>query len=243
MTTGWAAGVLLGSIVLLGASVQRLAGLGLGLVAVPGLVLILGAQDGVSLANCAAGVISLIGLAAGWRELRLPAVLPLVAAAACTVPLGAWTASRLPEPVLLVGMGVLVSVSVLLVIGGLRVPALRGRTGAVAAGAASGFMNSSAGVGGPAVTLYGVNAGWTVPAFVANAQFYGLVVNAMSVAAKGAPVLAAPVWLMVAAGVAGGALIGRALASRVPERGARRLMMGLALGGGVATLVKGLSGL
>lgn len=85
MTGGWAADVLLGGIIALGASVQRLTGMGFALVAVPALVLLLGPAEGVVLANCAAGVISAVGLVDGWREVRPAAMVPLVLAAACTV--------------------------------------------------------------------------------------------------------------------------------------------------------------
>ncbi|MFI6887287.1 TSUP family transporter [Streptosporangium canum] len=243
VASDWVVVLVLGAIVVVGASVQRLAGIGFALVAVPALVLLLGPAEGVVLANCAAGVISAVGLAGTWRQVRLATMVPLVAAAACTVPAGAWVAARLPEPLLLAGTGMLVSVAAALVMRGVRVPALRGVTGAVAAGAASGFMNSSAGVGGPAVSLYAVNAGWTVREFVPNAQFYGVVVNAFSVTAKGLPELTAPVWLLVAAAIAAGSVIGRALAQRVPERPARLMVLLLALAGGLTTLGKGLWGL
>ncbi|MER5352033.1 sulfite exporter TauE/SafE family protein [Kitasatospora sp. NPDC002551] len=233
----------MGGVVLLGASVQRLAGIGFALVAAPALVLLLGPGEGVLLSNCAAGAISAVGLAGSWRQVRLTAMLPLVVAAACTVPAGAWVAARLPAPVLLVGIGVLVSAAVLLVMCGTRAPALRGAKGALAAGAASGFMNSSAGVGGPAVSLYAMNAGWTVREFVPNAQFYGVLVNAFSLAAKGMPQLTAPAWLLAAVGIAAGAVIGRALAERVPEGRARLIVLALALAGGLTTLGKGLWGL
>lgn len=243
MTTGWAPDLLLGAIVLAGASVQRMAGIGFALVAAPALVLLLGPSDGVVLANCAAGAISGIGLVGSWRQVRPAAMLPLVLAAACTVPAGSWVAARLPEPELLAGMGALVSIAVLLVMSGARVAGLRGVKGALAAGAASGFMNSSAGVGGPAISLYAVNAGWTVAEFVPNAQFYGLLVNALSLLAKGAPHLAAPAWLAVAAAIGLGAVIGKALAARVPEPKAKRIVLLLALGGGLVTLGKGLWGM
>ncbi|MFJ9608889.1 TSUP family transporter [Kitasatospora sp. NPDC101176] len=243
MSSGWAADVLLGVVVLAGASVQRMTGMGFALVAAPALVLLLGPAQGVVLANCAAGAISAAGLVDGWREVRVAAMLPLIAAAACTVPAGAWVAARLPEPVLLAGMGVLVTAAVLLVMAGARVPSLRGAGGAVAAGAASGFMNSSAGVGGPAISLYAVNAGWSVREFVPNAQFYGVVVNAFSVTAKGLPQLTAPLWVLVSAATALGALAGRALAGRIPDRRARSLVLLLALAGGLTTLGKGLWGL
>lgn len=243
MASDWTVVLVLGVITVVGASVQRLAGIGFALVSVPALVLLLGPAEGVMLANCAAAVISAAGLVGTWRQVRLAAMAPLVVAAACTVPAGAWVSARLPEPVLLASMGALVSVAVALVMWGGQVPALRGATGAVAAGAASGFMNSSAGVGGPAVSLYAVNAGWTVREFVPNAQFYGLVINVLSVAAKGLPQLTAPLWLLVAAAIAAGSVIGATLAQRVPERPARLVVLLLALSGGLTTLGKGLWGL
>ncbi|WP_406171989.1 sulfite exporter TauE/SafE family protein [Streptomyces sp. NBC_00996] len=232
--------LLLGVIVLVGSCVQWLTGMGFALVAVPALVLLLGPAEGVVLANCAAGAISVVGLAGGWRRVRPRAMVPLCVAAACTVPAGAWLARRLPEPVLLVLMGALVTVAVALVMRGARVPALRGTKGAVAAGAAGGFMNSAAGVGGPPVSLYAVNAGWTVREFVPNAQFYGVVVNAFSVAANGVPHLGGMRWGLTVTGMAVGALTGRALAHRVSEKRARMLVLSLALTGGVTTLGKGL---
>ncbi|MCO5967195.1 sulfite exporter TauE/SafE family protein [Actinoallomurus soli] len=240
MSGGWTAELVLSGVVLAGASVQRLAGIGFALVAAPALVLLLGPAQGVLLSNAASGAISLIGLADGWRRVRLRAMVPLVAAAACAVPAGAWVAARLPQDVLLAGMGALVSAAVLLVAYGARLSALRGPSGALAAGAASGFMNSAAGVGGPAMSLYAVNADWPVREFVPNAQFYGVTVNALSLLVKGAPRLTSPAWLLVAAGIAGGAVAGKALADRIPEARARRLVLLLALAGGLTTLAKGL---
>ncbi|MER6421381.1 sulfite exporter TauE/SafE family protein [Streptomyces sp. NPDC001137] len=235
--------VLLAGIVLLGSSVQWLTGMGFALVAVPALVLLLGPAEGVVLANCAAGAISVVGLAGGWRRVRPGAMLPLCAAAACTVPAGAWLTRQLPEPVLLLAMGALVTAAVLLVMRGARVSALRGTKGAVAAGAVGGLMNSAAGVGGPPVSLYAVNAGWTVREFVPNAQFYGVVVNAFSVAANGVPELGGARWGWVVAAMAVGAVIGRGLAERIPEGRARLLVLGLALAGGVTAVGKGVWGL
>ncbi|MBK6017527.1 TSUP family transporter, partial [Streptomyces sp. MBT53] len=137
-----------------------------------------------------------------------------------------------PPPVLLLVMGGLVTVAVLLVMKGARVPALRGTRGAVAAGAAGGFMNAAAGVGGPPISLYAVNAGWTVREFVPNAQFYGVVVNAFSVAANGVPSLSGARWVAVGAAMVVGGVIGRGLAGRIPEPRARALVLTLALAGG-----------
>ncbi|WP_306185046.1 MULTISPECIES: sulfite exporter TauE/SafE family protein [unclassified Streptomyces] len=238
--TGGAAQLLLGGIVMVGACVQWLTGMGFALVAVPALVLLLGPSQGVALANCAAGAISAVGLAGGWRRVRLTAMAPLVAASVCAVPAGTWVAAQLPHPVLFVGMGLLVTLAVLLVMRGLRVSALTGTQGAVAAGAAGGFMNASAGLGGPPLSLYAMNAGWTVREFVPNAQFYGVVVNIFSIAANGVPRLGSTGWATAVAAMAMGAVVGRVLAERVPEGRARRLVLLLALAGGLSSLAKGL---
>ncbi|GHE58292.1 membrane protein [Streptomyces spiralis] len=238
--SGGTAQLLLGGIVMMGACVQWLTGMGFALVAVPGLVLLLGPSQGVALANCAAGAISAVGLAGGWRRVRLTAMAPLVAASVCAVPAGTWVASQLPHPVLFVGMGLLVTLAVLLVMRGLRVSALTGTQGAVAAGAAGGFMNASAGLGGPPLSLYAMNAGWTVREFVPNAQFYGIVVNVFSIAANGVPRLGSTGWATAVAAMAMGAVVGRVLAERVLEDRARRFVLLLALAGGLSSLAKGL---
>ncbi|MFJ9643655.1 sulfite exporter TauE/SafE family protein [Streptomyces sp. NPDC101206] len=235
-----AAALLLGGVVVLAASVQWITGMGFALIAVPVFVLMLGPAQGVVLANCAAGVISLAGLAAGWRHVRIGAMVPLVIAAACTVPAGSWAATRLSEPVLLVGIGSLVTLAVALVLAGARASALTGTRGAITAGAVGGFMNSAAGVGGPPYSLYAFNAGWSIHEFVPNAQFYGIAVNVFSVAANGVPRLGGPVWAVTAPAMVVGALSGRALAPRVRERAVRRLVFALALVGGLSVLVKGL---
>ncbi|MER6071549.1 sulfite exporter TauE/SafE family protein [Streptomyces sp. NPDC001817] len=235
--------VLLAGIVLLGGCVQWLTGMGFALVAVPALVLLLGPADGVVLANCAAGAISVVGLAGGWRRVRPAAMVPLCLAAACTVPLGAWTTRQLPRPVLLLTMGALVTAAVLLVMRGARLPALGGGKGAVTAGALGGFMNAAAGVGGPPVSLYALNAGWTVREFVPNAQFYGVAVNAFSIAANGTPRLTGVQWAATVGALATGALLGHAIAGRVPEHRARHLVLLLALAGGATAVGKGLWGM
>jgi uncharacterized membrane protein YfcA len=243
MTGGWTGDVLLAAVVLLGSTVQWLTGMGFALVAVPALVLLLGPAEGVVLANCAAGAISGVGLAGGWRRVRPGAMVPLCLAAACTVPVGTWLTRQLPEAGLMLVMGGLVTGAVLLVMRGARVRALRGTPGAVAAGAVGGFMNSAAGVGGPPVSLYAVNAGWSVREFIPNAQFYSVIVNTFSVASHGVPALSAPRWISVAVAMAAGAAVGRGLAGRLPEKRARLLVLMLALTGGVTAVGKGLWGL
>ncbi|HEY3631741.1 MAG TPA: hypothetical protein VGL21_12605, partial [Jatrophihabitantaceae bacterium] len=75
------------------------------------------------------------------------------------------------------------------------------------------------------------------------AQFYGIVVNVFSVAANGAPRLSQTAWAVAAAALAAGALVSRALGPRVSEQRIRRLILALALAGGISVLVEGLWGM
>ncbi|MEV4556865.1 sulfite exporter TauE/SafE family protein [Kitasatospora sp. NPDC049285] len=234
-------GCLLVLFVLVASAVQRLSGMGFALVAAPVLVLVLGPADGVGLANCASGMISLAGLASEWRGVQPRRMVPLVLAAIVTVPAGAWLTRAVPEPTLLIGIGAAVTVAATLVIRGVGAAALRGVPGAVAAGATSGLLNAAAGVGGPAISLYAVNSGWSAREFRPNAQFYGVVVNAVSLTARGLPTLSGAQWSLAGAAVGVGTAAGFLLAGRVPERQARTLVLTLALAGGLVTLGKGLT--
>lgn len=129
MSHAWVLAFVSGSVVVFGASVQQLTGMGFALVAAPGLVLLSGPAQGVVLANCAVGVISALGLVVTWRRVRLGAMVPLVLAGVATVPLGVWVAARLPDPWLMTGVGVSVCAAVACVLRGVRVPALRARRG------------------------------------------------------------------------------------------------------------------
>jgi uncharacterized membrane protein YfcA len=101
-------------------------------------------------------------------------------------------------------------------------------------------MNTAAGLGGPPVSLYAVNANWTIREFVPNALFYGAVVNVFSLLTRGVPPLADREWVAAGLGLMAGAGLGALLAGRIPDRTARSLVLLLAIAGGVATGLKGL---
>ncbi|MCF2528884.1 TSUP family transporter [Yinghuangia sp. KLBMP8922] len=215
--------------------------MGFALVAAPGLVLLLGPWQGVLLTNAAACAISAIGLAGTWRRVMWSSMLPLVAAAALAIPVGARVAGELSARSLSIGVGAVIVVSVLLVIAGARMRALSGRGGAIAAGAMSGFMNATTGAGGPPISLYAANAGWTAAKFVPNVQFYSVVANGLSLTARGVPRLTWYAWSLTGIGVVGGAVVGTVLAKRITDDRVKSLVMGLALIGGVLLLLKGLT--
>jgi len=110
----------------------------------------------VILANLLSLTVNLIVFASTGRDTEWVKGRLLVVPALLTVPLGAVVARTMPPAPLMVVIGLLVILALGAVVLSPRARVLRGRRGAVGAGAASLFMNVTAGVGGPAIVpLYG----------------------------------------------------------------------------------------
>lgn len=231
--------VLAGVGVLTGAATQRATGLGFALVAAPFLVLVLGAKTGVGLANLLSAVLCALVLLRTWRALDWRRLAWLSVPGLAAVPAGAAVVATLPEPVLLVAVGSLAVAAMLLVRFSERATALRGRSGAVTAGAMSGFMNVTAGLGGPMITVHALAEGWDMRRFVATAQGYLLLVNVVSVVAKGPPDIGPAALSAATALVLAGAVAGEWLAARVDPALVRRLMIAVAVLGGLAAVLRG----
>lgn len=229
---------LLALAVLAGSGTQRVTGLGFALVSAPFLVLLLGPFTGVLLANALSLAANLIVLAQTWRAVELRRALLLAVPALVAVVPGAWVARALPAPLLAITVGGLVLIALVVVLLSERARVLRGTGGAVIAGAMSGFMNVTAGVGGPAISLYALSTRWEHRAFVATAQLYFALLNAGSIAAKGWPDLAPLTWVVAGTSLAVGIVVGSGLARVVSPERARRLVAFLAVAGSLATVVK-----
>ncbi|WP_448641616.1 TSUP family transporter [Geodermatophilus sp. URMC 63] len=249
MDAGWLPSLGLAAAVALGAGTQRITGLGFALVSAPFLVLLLGPFAGVLVVNVLGVAAAVLVLAQVRRDVDVRRGLLLSAPALLAVLPGAWVARHTAPAVLqvLVGGSVVVALLALLVIG--RRSGARGGSApgtgpgpVVLAGAASGFMNATAGVGGPALTVYAVATGWPQRAFAATAQLCFTVIGAATVAAKGLPSLPVVDWAVAAAALAAGLVAGTALSTRVRPSAARAAALALALVGSLATVVDGLLG-
>ena len=64
---------------------------------------------------------------------------------------------------------------------------LEGRTATAAIGAASGAMNVTAGIGGPPIALFAVNAGWSPEMARPTMQLFFLGINAVALTTLGTP--------------------------------------------------------
>lgn len=237
------------SAVLLGALLQRVTGLGLGLVAGPVLSIMLGPVAGVTMVNG----LSIINAAnnawsvrrkTDWARFRILAggllagSLPAVA-----------VVFFLSGPWLLITIGALVLLALAVASfnpGAVRVAA-DARAPMLLAGVAAGFMSTVAGIAGPALTVYARLSGWDYRDFVATLHPVLLVANTVSFLLKvaligGLDFGAVPWWLWVAAIVMifVGALLGDGVNRVVSTPWARRLATLLAAAGAATVLVRGI---
>lgn len=232
--------LLVGFAVLAGALAQSVSGIGFGLVSGPFLVAALGGHEGVRFGVALSLLVNVVLLARFRRDVdRRGLLLLLVPAAVVTVP-AAQLARQLPDRPAQAVAGVVVVLGAGLLALGVRSRAARGPAGAVVVGSISAVANVVAGVGGPPVALWADNADWSAARTRATLQAYFLGLNAVALASLGTPHGGGPLLISVV-GLGAGLLVGVPLAHRVPEAGARRATLGLALTGGLVVLARALS--
>lgn len=235
------------AIVLLGAFLQRVSGMGLALLSAPILSLLMGPVVGVLVVNLLAffnAAIASVTVRAwiDWKKFSLIASVLVVGA----VP-GAYLVGLASPAVLQVLVGSLLLVALVLVIYGQRwIPPIGGPSAAVASGIAAGFMNTTAGVAGPAVTVYAVASAWEQRSFAATLQPIFMVAGLISLVAKlvlGAGTISDTnvwVWPVGILGMLLGNWLGLRLADRIPRSRARTLSLWVAAAGGASALGRGL---
>ncbi len=232
---------LVAAVVLVGAATQRVSGMGFGLVSAPFLVLILGPFLGILLTNTFGLTTSLIVLTQVWRQVELRKLLLLAPPALIAIVPGAWVAITVPSAPLAIVVGALTFSALLAMLLSERLRVFRGVPGALSAGALSGFMSVTAGVGGPAITLYALSSRWEHRSFVGTAQLCFAITAAASLTSKGGlPDLPLFMWAVAVAALLLGVLIGGRLTRHIPPSRARALMVGLALAGSLMTVTKGI---
>ncbi len=235
---------------LAGSALQRIAGMGFGLVVAPVLTVVLGATTGVTISNAAA----VFNAALIWGALRSDVDWRRFTRIAPLILLGSVLGALTMRAISSVWLDVMVGGSVLLaliwtLLVGARV-GIRGTPGAWVAGTVGGFMNTTAGVAAPAMAVYAVATGWGQRSFAATLQPIFLVANLVALLTK-ASVGAIPVgggvpwwiWVVVVTAVPGGVAVGALVSRRVSSRSARVTAITIALVGGAVTLLRGLSGM
>ncbi len=232
--------ILAGIAALVSALIQRITGIGFMLVLVGPFVLLYGPIEGVTLGVLLAFVAAMSAIPLVWREIEWRRAWWLIWPGLIAAPLGALVVRALPEAALLLLVAALAYFA--LVAGWIPAlsRALTGRSGAVAAGSAAGFMHVAGGLSGPPLAAHAVGDRWPQRSFAASVQVIFAVFSIVSVALRGLPASAGgDVAILVAATVVG-ILLGTVLVRLVPARVARIAMLTLAWIGATLVLVRGI---
>jgi uncharacterized protein len=217
-----------------GAIAQAVTGLGFALVAGPFLIATLGRTEGVRLTVLLGVVLNIVLLAGERRQAQWSTAFLLLVPAAATTPLFDWVLSGIDGESLAVAAGVLTVASAAVLASGLRSSRLAGRLGAVVAGVVSAAMTVLAGIGGPPIAMFALNADWPMATVRPTLQVYFLGLNLVAVAVLGLPDLSLTPWL----GLVAGSVIGWLVARRVPDRVARPAILALAAVGGLTAVLR-----
>ena len=240
-----ASALLLLAAVVLGGVSQRVTGMGFALVTAPFLVLLLGPVGGVLVVNvCAALTSSLILLRVrhdvAWRRFAV-----LGTSAVVGILPGSVLAQAAPSAWLELVVGALVLLALATSLLARRAPAVTGAVPAVVTGLVAGAMNATAGVGGPAFSVYAVASRWPQRSFAATLQPLFITTGLVSFGTKlsidpsSLPPLAWWVWLGIAAALGAGVLLGDRLSRHLSPRTARVGLLLVATTGAATIAVRG----
>jgi hypothetical protein len=222
----------------LGVVAQFATGFGFSVVCAPFLIAAYRAPNGIQLILVLSMVVNLAMLTREHRGIDLRAAgLLLVPAMTVAVPVAIAVRNSRSGPLTVVA-GVICLAGVATLASGRRFGGVSGRAGTVAVGAISGGMNAIAGMSGPPVALFAVNARWPVERARPTMQVFFLGLNVVTLAALGWPDrLPFGVVAAFAVGVVAGAL----LAGRLPAIVVRAATLALAGVGSVLAIVRGLT--
>lgn len=230
----------LAAAVFVGASTQRISGMGFALVSSPFLVMVLGPHEGVMLVNLLGACSSLLIFAQVFRQVEYKKVLILLIPAMLMTLPGAWVAAALDGPVLSVSISIMVILALASSFMIRNLPMAQSKSLAVGAGAVSGFMSVTAGVSGPAIAGYAIASRWPQAQFAISVQLYFLVLSLTSLAAKGGmPQLHWQQWAGCFAAMVVGILLGNFLAPKIPAKYSRAFVVLIAFSGAVSLMVNG----
>ncbi|AWH96415.1 hypothetical protein A6048_13985 [Dietzia psychralcaliphila] len=231
--------------VILGTVLQRVSGMGVGLVVAPTLALLLGPVAGVLLTNLTTTVSAvLIGITLrrdiDWHRYVRLAPLIVVGSVPGALLVGAADRSWLE---VIIGAAL---IGTLLMTALVRIPAVSGAVPAAMAGTAGGFLNTAVGVAAPAMLVYAQATNWQQRSFAATLQPIFFTMGLTSVITKvglgAAPISGLPplsVIGLVVAMVPIGILLGGLVARRVTAEAGRKVAVVVVTAGALLLLGRG----
>lgn len=222
------------------AIIQRITGIGFVLVLVGPIVVLYGPVEGVTIDVLLALVAALSAIPFVWRDIQWRRAWLLIWPGMLAAPFAAVLVHTLPDAALLLLTAGMAYVA--LIAGWIPSLAvmLTGRSGAVVAGAAGGFMHVASGLSGPALAAYAVGDKWPQRYFAASVQVIFVTFSVVSLALRGLP--SSPVGNLGLAALAtiAGIAAGTWLVRFVPVRVARWGMLAIAWTGATVVFVRGI---
>ena len=212
-------------------------GLGFSLVCAPVLIAVLGAREGVRTALVLSTLLNVALLAQTHRDVLVRRGALLLVPAVGATPFLAWGASRIDATALTMVAGVLTVVSAAALLSGLRWSRGAAPGWAVLAGIVSAAMNVVGSIGGPALALYSVNAGWPPARARSTLQVIFLASNVVALISLGLPSSRDGMrWAALGGALVVGWIAGLRLHRWVPEDGARVATLLVAAAGGAVAV-------
>ncbi|WP_297007554.1 sulfite exporter TauE/SafE family protein [uncultured Corynebacterium sp.] len=232
--------------ILIGSCMQRVSGIGVGILGGPVLSLAMGPVEGIMVVNAIAAVNGLMSTInqrsdIDWRKFGVIGSTMVLGA----VP-GAWLIHVISPAVLQVIVGALILLALSVTTVGKRfIPAVSGRVPAMSAGVVGGLSNTLAGVAGPVLTVYAQASRWEQRTFAATLQPLFVVAGTLSFSIKwfsGAGDIGAEprgIWPAALVAILLGIAVGIRISRRVPRTVAHRVALALAAVGALTVLVRG----
>ena len=235
--------------VLIGAILQRITGLGVGLVAGPVLTALLGPLAGITMVN-GLSIINAVNNAwavrkrTDWKRFRILAGALVIGSLPAVL-----VVHLLNGPWLLIAVGALVLLALSISLFPTEKFRINehARAPMILFGIIGGFMSTVAGIAGPALTVYARLSRWDYRDFVATLHPILLVANTVSFLLKviligGLDFGGTPAWLWISAVamIFVGAWFGERVNARISTPMAKRLATILAAAGATVVLVRGL---
>jgi uncharacterized protein len=221
-----------------GVAAQAVTGFGFSLVSAPFLIAAYRAPAGVQLNLVLSAAVNVAVLVREHRHADRRAAALLLAPAVVAVLPAAYVVRRVPRGPLTVAAGAVCLAAVAALATGRRFRRGSGPAGIAAAGLVSGAMNVVAGISGPPVVLFALNAAWPPNRLRPTMQLFFLGLNILTLASLGLPHrLPGSVLLGFAAGLA----IARLLGHRPSPEAVRRGTLLLAGIGSAVAILRGLT--
>ena len=233
-------------LVLVCAVIQRVAGMGLGIVFAPYAVVLIGAHEGIMLANLLGGLVPVVMLPRIWSQIEWGTVLRLGLPAIAVMPAAAWLSSVSPPAPLYLVVASLVLLSLVISVLLARVDTtVDGVPVQIWTGLGIGLGTVLGGVGGPAATVYAVLSRWPALSMVATLQPLWILVSLVSFGSKLAwddgqlPDMPGWVWAAMLGSLVVAVGLGEMLQRRLGELGIHRLVIVLGFVGALLSLWTG----